>query len=277
MREKLIQYVELLFAGISDCAEMKQEILQNTLDRYDDLIAEGKMPEAAYRLAIGGIGDISELLKAPAREAPAPSPATPPADPKAEDAKKRFRAIAIGLYIISIIPLIVLSEVGLDTIGLCGTLTIVAVATVILIVCGKKETEPDARPEKEAEESPLAKSISGFVWAVGLAIYLIVSFATGAWHITWVVFPILGALDHVLGILISAKDPARSLAIPEKNPALKKAVSGGIWALGLAVYFLVSFSTNAWFITWVIFPLTGAVRGLVNAIWDLKEAFVHEN
>ena len=28
MREKLIQYVELLFAGISDCAEMKQEILQ---------------------------------------------------------------------------------------------------------------------------------------------------------------------------------------------------------------------------------------------------------
>ena len=37
MREQLIQYVELLFAGARDCEDIKQEILQNTLDRYDDL------------------------------------------------------------------------------------------------------------------------------------------------------------------------------------------------------------------------------------------------
>ena len=44
MREQLIQYVDLLFAGAKDCGDIKQEILQNTLDRYDDLIAEGKHP-----------------------------------------------------------------------------------------------------------------------------------------------------------------------------------------------------------------------------------------
>ena len=43
MREQLIQYVNLLFAGAPDSDDMKQEILQNTLDRYDDLIAEGKV------------------------------------------------------------------------------------------------------------------------------------------------------------------------------------------------------------------------------------------
>ena len=59
MREQLIQYVELLFAGAPDSEEIKQEILQNTLDRFDDLIDQGKTPEAAYRLAISGIGDIS--------------------------------------------------------------------------------------------------------------------------------------------------------------------------------------------------------------------------
>lgn len=64
MREQLVNYVELLFAGAPDSNEIKQEILQNTLDRYDDLLAQGKSPEAAYRLAISGIGDISEILNA---------------------------------------------------------------------------------------------------------------------------------------------------------------------------------------------------------------------
>lgn len=41
MREQLIQYVQLLFAGAADCDDTRQEILQNTLDRYDDLIAAG--------------------------------------------------------------------------------------------------------------------------------------------------------------------------------------------------------------------------------------------
>ena len=61
MREQLIQYVNLLFAGAQDADEIRAEILQNTLDRYDDLVAQGKSPEAAYRLAISGIGDISEM------------------------------------------------------------------------------------------------------------------------------------------------------------------------------------------------------------------------
>lgn len=49
-----------------------------------------------------------------------------------------------------------------------------------------------------------------------------------------------------------------------------------IWAIGLALYFLVSFATFAWHITWLIFPITGAVQGLVRAILDLKEAVNHE-
>ena len=43
MREQLTQYVNLLFAGAQDTDEIRAEILQNTLDRYDDLIAQGKV------------------------------------------------------------------------------------------------------------------------------------------------------------------------------------------------------------------------------------------
>lgn len=72
MREQLIRYVELLFAGAENAGDIQQEILQNTLDRYDDLIAQGKTPEAAYRLAISGIGDINEILGSAAALRPKP-------------------------------------------------------------------------------------------------------------------------------------------------------------------------------------------------------------
>ena len=34
MRENLIQYVHLLFTGVADSEDVRDEILQNTLDRY---------------------------------------------------------------------------------------------------------------------------------------------------------------------------------------------------------------------------------------------------
>lgn len=283
MREQLIQYVELLFAGGRDCEDIKQEILQNTLDRYDDLIAEGKVPEAAYRLAITGIGDINEILgtrpqaAAPVYHSPAPT------EQKDNDTplKKLLRAIAVGLYILCPLPLFVLSEMGMDTLGLCGLLAIVAVATVLMILGGKKtrkEMENEQREEEEeASKSPLAKSISGMVWAIGLAVYFLVSFATGAWYVTWVIFPILGAVDKLLNTIIQNNEAMRSeVSFPSKKK-LRKSVGGVIWAIGLAVYFIVSFATMAWYITWLIFLITGAVQGMVGAILDLKEAVTYEN
>lgn len=195
MREQLIQYVNLLFAGAADCDEIKQEILQNTLDRFDDLVAQGKSPEAAYRLAIAGIGDINEILGA-AIHAPAAS-ATPVQTVQLEAAedirRKKIRAGAIALYIICALPLIILSEFGLDILGLCLTLLIVAFATYLMIVTGKKDDDDDD-DEKESKEAkhPLKESIGKLIWVLGLVAYFAISFTFGAWHITWLIFPIMG-------------------------------------------------------------------------------------
>ncbi len=211
MRDQLIQYVSLLFAGTQNCEDIRQEILQNTLDRYDDLVAQGKSPESAYRQAISGIGDINEILSG--EQVFTASPRTSEPEPEADTpAKKMMRAIAIALYILCAAPLIILSEFGLDNLGLCCTLAVVAVATV-LIILGKKsspvesaqESSPSAR-EQEASESPrheLRKSIKSLIWAIGLAAYFIVSFATGAWYVTWVIFPIIGAVQ---GLVIACLD-----------------------------------------------------------------------
>lgn len=207
MREQLIQYVNLLFAGAQDCADTQQEILQNILDRYDDLIAQGNPPEAAYRLAISGIGDINEILGGkPEYAAVMQSPTPEETDTGDSSFKKIIRAVAIGLYILCPIPLIILSEMGMDTIGLCGTISLVAIAT-ILILLGRKKTVVIERKEEDdsVQRSPrqeLRNGVNSLIWAIGLAVYFIISFATMAWYVTWVIFPIIAAIQGLVRAIL---------------------------------------------------------------------------
>ena len=274
MREQLIQYVELLFAGARDCEDIKQEILQNTLDRYDDLVASGKVPEAAYRLAIAGIGDINEILGTTVPPVAALNPAEK-SDGGDNFAKKILRATAVGLYIISILPLIILCELGMEILGLCGTLAIVAVATVMIMLGAKKE-KPAEQEEEEEPQSELSKSLVGLIWALGLGVYFLISFTTNDWHITWVIFPILGALDSLVDAIIRNREALHSDVIFPSKQRVRKSIGKLIWSMGLAIYFLFSFATNAWYMSWLIFPMIGAVRGLTMAILDYKEAVKYE-
>lgn len=207
MREQLIHYVSLLFAGAKNAEDIQQEIMQNTLDRYDDMIAQGKTPEAAYRLAISGIGDINEILNTIPRQDSSDYKAPKSDDTDNSLSSKIVRAIAVGLYILCPVPLFVLSEFNMSTLGLCGTIGVVAIATVLLIL-GKKKGEPapkssehDAHPESE-----LTKSINSLIWAIGLAIYFIISFATQAWFITWVIFPMIGAVQGIVKACMDLKE-----------------------------------------------------------------------
>lgn len=271
MREQLIQYVELLFAGGRDCEDIKQEILQNTLDRYDDLIAEGKVPEAAYRLAITGIGDINEILGTKAQSAPVYHAPVMTEEKQDSDTptKKLLRAIAVGLYILCPLPLIVLSEFfGWDTLGLCGTLAIVAVATVLIMLGAKKDKKDVELPEPRevTPETELQKSVGGMIWTIGLVLYFVISFTTGAWEATWLIFPITSAVRQLAVAIMSKGEPG----------CVWKAAKSCIWTVGLISYLVLSFTTMGWHITWLVFPITGAVQGLVKAILDLKEANKYE-
>ncbi len=274
MREQLIQYVELLFAGARDCEDVKQEILQNTLDRFDDLVAEGKVPEAAYRLAISGIGDINEILGTNSSAMPVSPSSGARFDNDDSKTKKWMRAAAAGLYILCPLPLIMLSTFGMDILGVCGLLGTVAMATVLLILGEKKERKEETIRE-EHSKTPLQKSISGFLWSAGTALYVLISFATDAWHITWVIFLILPALDKFVNLVPSGND-GEPITAPARNRKQQEYIRSAIWAIALVIYFSVSFTTSAWYITWLIFPIAGAVQELVEAILDLKEVMDYE-
>ncbi len=205
MREKLIAYVDLLFSGVADADDIKQEILQNTLDRYDDLLSQGKSPEAAYTLSISGIGDISELLNSTLEKQQAvtePS-GNPPSPAKSPAWKKVSTAIAICLYILCPVPILILS----NELGVCGLLAMIAIATGILIATGGKK---DGKAEKKEEESltpsqQMRKSIHSTISVAGLCCYFIISFLSGAWHITWLIFPIMGAVKGLINACLDMK------------------------------------------------------------------------
>ena len=61
-----------------------------------------------------------------------------------------------------------------------------------------------------------------------------------------------------------------------EQETLRKSIKTIINLVGLVVYFLLSFTTGMWTITWLVFPIIAAVWELTKAILDLKEAEKHE-
>ena len=103
MREQLRQEVLRRFAGAPDtqqARDLRDEILSNTLQRYDDLLAEGRSEQEAYASALESIGDVEELLSSLPRAAQAEQ--VREAQPKAEAPKKepRSRGMRIACAIV---------------------------------------------------------------------------------------------------------------------------------------------------------------------------------
>lgn len=120
MKEQLEAYVNRLFADAALTirnAEVRQEILQHALDRYDDLIASGKTEQEAYDETVSGIGDVSGLFEhkqAEAAQKKQDFPAPPAASETASGAdapkqKKRLPGWAIALICAGAVLLVLLT------------------------------------------------------------------------------------------------------------------------------------------------------------------------
>ena len=208
MRDKLTDYVELLFAGAADADEIREEILRNTLDKYDDLVGQGKSPEAAYRLAISGIGDVNEILGNPQAS---PGPITPAHvfDGSSEHAHKgpKMRAAAVAMYILCPVPLFILREIGSGVIGLSLMFLLIAAATALLILAPKDPERASKDDRDEVEEfRNINPDLKKRIDTLALVLYFAVSFITKAWHVTWLIFPIKSCVFHLINAIYDLKE-----------------------------------------------------------------------
>jgi len=66
MNEKLRNHINILFAAAPKnrkAEELKEELLTNLNDKYDDLLKSGYDSTSAFHIALSGIGDIDELFR----------------------------------------------------------------------------------------------------------------------------------------------------------------------------------------------------------------------
>lgn len=215
MEAKLRAYVEALFEQAPKTRkayELKEEMIQNLIEKFRDLCAEGKTEDVAYNIAISSIGDTSELIAGLSE----PMAALTPEQQKTKNLYAGLTALAVALYIVSVIPLIALSVRGNEILGLAVMLGLVAVATGLIIFISMTKPKyhkvedtmvEDFKEWKHTkdERNEVLKSVNSAVWMLTVVAYLIVSLGTGAWHITWVIFLIGIAVQQIVRAIFQIK------------------------------------------------------------------------
>lgn len=62
------------------------------------------------------------------------------------------------------------------------------------------------KTKEEEKQDKVVKQITDIIGGLGVVIYFIVSFTTMAWHITWVIFIIIGMIEQIVKLLFMLKE-----------------------------------------------------------------------
>lgn len=113
------------------------------------------------------------------------------------------RSITLGvvLCVLGVVPLLIAAALGCSDLVILITvdvlLALIALAVFLFIhagvpqdACSKLLQAGDYTPEKKTFNN----GIGSFYWCCMVALYLASSFITGAWHATWILWPISGVL-----------------------------------------------------------------------------------
>lgn len=111
-------------------------------------------------------------------------------------------AIAVCLYILSVIPFFIFDSSALM---LSSFFVIIAVATMLIVFGAVSKPKKPYKDIIVTKEQKLVKQISSIMSGVVLVIYLLLSFITGAWHITWIIWIVYGILCEILKLVFTLK------------------------------------------------------------------------
>lgn len=129
-------------------------------------------------------------------------------------------ALGVFLCIVSVIPLIIVGSMEFESdmpavLCVLVMLAIIGVATFLFVFAGTKSEsyhillqEEEYSEYRKKKGSP-AHIFDAIYWPVVTVIYLVWSFITADWHITWIIWPVAGilgaAVDAILGVVAARK------------------------------------------------------------------------
>lgn len=222
MYEKLRIKVDELFENAPNTKsayEIKEEFMSNLIDKYDDLIAEGKSEDEAVNIAIAGVGDVDIIVK----ELNEKENNNKDEDEKIEKQRKKSAilvATAVALYIISLAAEMFCHDYLSLPDGIANVVMflIIAVATFILIynALSKPKTKYDKVDDSMVEDfkewrnqsntqREIRKSLRAIVWCIVVVVYFAVSFTWYNFQISWIIFIIGAAVDRIVCLALELR------------------------------------------------------------------------
>lgn len=148
------------------------------------------------------------------------------------------------------------------------------------LLTGKKPEESQEKKEEKVltkqevkERSAKVVSISIFIYIAAVAFLMI---AIPVQHAN----PIIASAVFLLLIgWATARIIKNYMSIPKfektkaekKQDKIQKQINGIVSSICVAIYFIVSFITLAWHITWIIFVIDGLICQVIRLIFMLKE------
>ena len=253
MREKIAQYMDLYYAGSGLSEDRRQQLLQEALDLYDSLILEGKSEQESYAQVVAWIG--AQAQPVPHSENTQKTDASGEANAFTPMGKRICTAIAVMLYILCPIPLILFQNV----IGLCCLLGMVACGVAIQILAEKFMDTPDPI-------DPISKSLRPILHASAVALYVLSPIPLLMFQNTLGLCCLLGMVAVGVAMQMIAGSGKADIQPKAEADPLRKSIDSLVGLILLAIYLIVSFRTHAWWITWIIFPIGGAVKDLVLSL-----------
>lgn len=292
--ERLDAFLEKAFEGSPnspEACETKIEITTNLRQEYDDLLASGMDEDEALARTCDSLGDISELFgrkeeksendhqngqndhddqkgqsKQDERRSARPKP---PASPF------RQLVITLGVLLCALcwVPTVLFSINGYDGGFIAAPVLIsVALGVLLLIFSGSMRVGVS-----------IATRLRYFLIGLGVACEIACAAPLLIWSgdttfgLTMLFILIaLGIVLIVGGAMIPCEkydddddDDDDDDRVEDDTPPIYKPIKLLIVALMLISYFVVSFASGAWAVTWLIFLIGGALDNLVLAIIKL--------
>lgn len=237
MNERIKNHINIIFEKAPKtrkALELKEELLANSEERYQDLIADGVAQEDAIKNVINSIGNVTELF----------------ADLEETELENKteydnyikkaaiIKTVAVGIYIFSVVILFVSiflnnminapsynfyytgmyqSHFDFVLLGFIVMILIDIIPTCMLVYVFnlapkyKKQGETVVEDFKEwksnsQKNKSIKSAVSGVLWASAVLLYFATSIVTQAWDATWIIFFVAICLQTVVILVFRLKD-----------------------------------------------------------------------
>ena len=103
---------------------------------------------------------------------------------------------------------------SLAVLGVVILLVLSAIATALIIYTNmstpREYQDYDAHEKQEraflaTKEGRLFESMMSIYWLVITVVYLAFSFVSGAWHLTWIIWPLAGILSAIIKTIVEMR------------------------------------------------------------------------